>query len=39
METVPREEDEGANKTISDIDEEALPLEEGDKKVSRKKTV
>ena len=36
---VSREDDEGAKKLISDMDEVALPLEEGDKKVIREKTV
>ena len=35
---VSREDDKGANKSISDMDEAALPLGEGDKKVSREKT-
>ena len=36
---VSREDDEGAKKSISDMDELALPLGEGEKKVSREKTV
>ena len=34
----PREDDEGAKKSISDMDEAALPLGEGEKKVSRENT-
>ena len=36
---MPCEDDEGSKKEISDMDVEALPLEEGDKKASREKTM
>ena len=36
---VSREYDEGAKNPISDMDEAALPLGEGDKKLSREKTM
>ena len=39
IEAVPCEEEEGAKKVIIEMDEEALPLEEGGKKVIREKTV
>ena len=37
--TVSREDDKGSKKSIIEMDEAALPLGEGDKKLSREKTV
>ena len=36
---VPREDDEGAKKSISDMDVASLPLGEGDKKLNIEKTM
>ena len=39
VEAVKCEDEKGAKKEISEMDDEALPLEEGDKKASKENTV